>query len=702
MDRLMNVPIDVPIDAAALAAMEQRAGAQYDSAPVGFLCLSVDGWIGKVNQTLLDWLGYARDELVQHKRFHDLIGAGARIYFDTHHTPLLYMQGHVHDIAVDLRSRDGALMQVLVNSVLQRDDEGRPLLIQMSIFNASERRRYERELLQAKRQAEQAAVTLEQRVQERTRLLSDALEQAEAAVRAKSDFLANMSHEIRTPLNCILGMSELALDCVQEPHVRDYLGKISGAGDTVLRIVSEILDFCKMEAGKLQIERQVLDLRATLADILAGYTALAHDKGLDLFARIDDALPRYVQGDALRLSQILSNYLGNAIKFTERGHIEVRARLASHSGERIRLRVEVQDTGIGLTAEQQASLFQPFHQADTSTTRKFGGTGLGLAICRQLAEMMDGTVGVVSGGAGSLFWFEVRLQRAAGPDAASVPSARHEARSTDTDSMRALVGMHVLVVEDNPLNQELTRLLLERAGAAATVVGNGAEALAALDGGCFDCVLMDVHMPVMDGCTAARHIRADRRLDGLPVIAVTANAMDASRAACLEAGMDDFLVKPIESAVFYATVARWIGRLSAAPGSANATANASAAAPLSESAATISLSVLAALVDDDPETMAHLLRIVLDNTVSTIAEIDAALRQQALGQVRALGHRLKSSARAVGAVPLAELALALEQAENLAEAGALSARLPLLYEQVRQVLAATHCLDIQAVPATQQ
>ncbi len=714
MDNTINFAAPAALFSPEVSAlMEAGALAQYEQAPVGFLALSVDGWIGKLNQTLLDWTGYRRDELVQRLRFQDLIGAGARIFFDTHHAPLLMMQGYVNDIAIDLRGRDGALIPVLVNSVLQRDADGQPVLIQMSVFNASERRRYERELLQAKRAAEQIAVTLEQRVIERTSLLTDALAQAEAAVEAKTAFLANMSHEIRTPLNCILGMANLAIDSAPDGRQRNYLDKIEQSGQQVLRIVSEILDFCKMDAGKLDIEKLPLNIASVVQDTAAGFAALARDKGLALDVEVAADLPRQAEGDALRIGQILGNYIGNAIKFTDRGGITVRAALAGQGRDGIRVRVEVQDTGIGLSLDQQRCLFQPFHQADTSTTRKYGGTGLGLAICRQLAEMMDGTVGVISGGAGSLFWFEVRLTAmAAAPSAPGATHTRHfqqfqqgqpahaaapsQPGKADAEAMARLIGAHILLAEDNPLNQELARILVERAGARLTVANNGAEALVALDDGIFDCVLMDLQMPVMDGCTATRHIRADARLVGLPVIAMTANAFSSSRDECLAAGMDDFLVKPIESGLFYRTLARWIdGRAAAA-----APAPAPAQADGDESAETISLSVLAALVDNDPETMSHLLRIFLDNALSTVAELQQAQAARDVARMKALGHRLKSSARAVGAVPLADACYSIEQLEACADGDQLIDALPAMLDALRRDLQQRHAIVLQAPAAS--
>ncbi|WP_181259224.1 PAS domain-containing hybrid sensor histidine kinase/response regulator [Pseudoduganella armeniaca] len=653
------------LSAALLADMEHSMLAQYERAPVGFLCLSPDGWVGKANQTLLTWLGYARDELVGQMRIQDLMTAGARIFFDTQHASVLLLQGQVQDIAVDLHARDGTVVPVLVNSVLERDTGGRPALIQMSLFNASERRRYERELLQAKRQAEQAALDLEQRVHERTSQLAAALARAESAMRAKDDFLANMSHEIRTPLNCILGMTHLLRDCVPLQPAGHYLDTIAQAGHSVVKIVSEILDFCKMEAGKLEIERLPLDPRAVMAEVADRFAPMAAARGLKLAVAIDADVPSRMVGDALRLSQILSNYLDNAIKFTRRGRIDVRARLAAHDGGRVRVRLEVQDTGIGLSAEQQAGLFQPFHQADTTTTRNYGGTGLGLAICRQLAELMDGSVGVASSGAGSLFWCEVMLAAEARP--ASPVARQPDARGNDgldlPGSMSYLAGKDILLAEDNPLNQELMRILIERAGARITIAADGAKALAALAATRFDCVLMDVQMPVMDGHEATRRIRADPRLHRQLVIALTANASDSSRAACFDAGVDDFLVKPIDIPLFYAVLAKWLGDAGRELPDASALSSSPDAGDEE-----ISLGLLASLVDNDPVEMAELLTLFLDNAEATVAELSAALANGDLGAARSLAHRLKSSARAVGAAALGEACVALESTQDSEDA----------------------------------
>lgn len=681
------------IGTSLLADMERSVLGQYERAPVGFLCLSIEGWIGKANQTLLAWLGYTHGELVGKMRFQDLMGAGARMFFDTQHAALLLVQGQVQDIAVDLRTRDGGKLPVLVNTVLERDAQGKPLLLQVCLFNASERRRYERELLQAKRQAEHAAFTLEQRVTERTSQLASALALAESAVRAKNDFLANISHEIRTPLNCILGMTQLMRESVHAQPASGYLDTIAQAGHGVVRIVSDILDFCKMDAGKLEIENLPFDLHAVVAEVTDRFAGLARERGLVLAVEYDETLPRQLMGDALRLSQILSNYLDNAIKFTRHGRIGVRVRVAGRCGESVRVHAEVEDTGIGLSPAQQAGLFQPFHQADNSTTRNYGGTGLGLAICRQLAELMGGRVGVSSCGSGSLFWFEVALGAVEQPLAAPAdddrpPEDENEHRNDAAQTARpGLQGAHILLAEDNPLNQELMRIMIERVGARVTIAGDGVQALAALAAERFDCVLMDVQMPVMGGCEAARRIRADARLRGQVVIALTANASDGSRTECFAAGMDDFLVKPIDMALFYEVLEKWIGGR-AGPH------NTLAAEPTPSEE--MSLSLLASLVDNDPDAMAELLALFFENADATVTELGDALVEGNLDQVRELAHRLKSSARAVGAAALGDTCESMEHAGSLAEAAGLHAGLSGRLACLRRQLARQDVLSASA------
>ncbi len=368
--------------------------------------------------------------------------------------------------------------------------------------------------------------------------LSHAKDEAEAASRAKSAFLATMSHEMRTPLNGVIGMIRLALD---EPGGRrdEYLRHAAVSAQTLAGIISDVLDLSKIEAGRLQLESADFDLHELLAQLHAGNDAAAREKGLALTLRIGDDVPHFVNGDAARVRQVLVNYLGNALKFTERGAIELRVARADAG-----LRFEVRDSGSGIAPEVQARLFQPFAQGDESTTRRFGGTGLGLSICRELAHLMGGEVGVESRpGAGSVFWAELPLTAARAP---ALP------RRGPRNAPLPLADWRVLVVEDHPVNMLIAVETLKRWGAQAVEAVDGQAALQAVDeafsaGVRFDAVLMDLHMPDISGIEVTRRLRQRFDARALPIVALTAAALLSEQQQALEAGMNDFVTKPIDS-----------------------------------------------------------------------------------------------------------------------------------------------------------
>jgi signal transduction histidine kinase len=396
------------------------------------------------------------------------------------------------------------------------------------------------------------------------RQTSQARHDAEASAKLKSEFLATMSHEMRTPLNGIIGMTSVLLSRQLGERERDYVETIRQAGESLRAIVDDVLDLSKIEAGKLRLERADFELSRTVTEALQIVQTVAAQKPLQFVVKFDPRLPKWVRGDITRIRQILLNLLSNAIKFTNEGIIEIRLRAQffnkrlledqDSEGQECELLFSVKDQGIGITEEQQRKLFQPFSQAEDSTTRRYGGTGLGLAICRRLAELMGGKIGLNSRyGEGSLFWFTVRVELAREP--VPLDETQKSARSLVPDTK----NVRILLVEDNKINQKVALLMLKNLGYPVDIAQNGSDALAALDAKHYDLVLMDCMMPEMDGFEATRRLR---ELGGhgkaVPVIAMTASAFDDDRVACLTAGMNDFISKPVCEADLGSKLAFWL------------------------------------------------------------------------------------------------------------------------------------------------
>jgi PAS domain S-box-containing protein len=506
----------------ALRRSEERFRGAFDAAAIGMALIALDGRFQMVNRSLCRIVGYTEEELLG-MAFQDITHPDD-LNVDVREVSHL-LAGDIHSYQLEKRylHKDGNVLWVILSVSLVRDTAGRPLYSVVQIEDITARKRFEEEL----RGARDAAM---------------------AATQAKGDFLANMSHEIRTPMNGVVGMTELLLDTQLNDLQRGFAETIRASGEALLTVINDILDFSKIEAGKLTLESVEFDLRTLFEEVAEMLAPRAHQKGLEINCHVAPEIPSRLEGDPVRIRQVLTNLAGNAVKFTDKGEVNIEARLVSEDEYLATLRISVRDTGIGIPESRQADVFESFTQIEAGSSRRHGGTGLGLSICRNLVKLMDGRIGLESvPGEGSLFWFELALGK---------KSAEAETPNVD------IRGLRVLVIDDHETNRTIAREALLSWGCRPEVVASGADAFAKLlatpDNDPFGLILLDHHMPGMDGVQTATVIKGAPRFAALPIVLLTSLGSFAERGEVEERLFSSTLVKPLRRSQFYSILCRTV------------------------------------------------------------------------------------------------------------------------------------------------
>ena len=636
--------------------------------------------------------------------------------------------GYRRELAHFLESRETQFLNQRIERTAVRKEGGEfPVEWSMSpiwINNECVFSSYIRDITERK-QAEDAQSSyrtqLEHEVSMRTEALEalrEAKELAESASRAKSDFLAHMSHEIRTPMNGILGITELLQQTELSEKQHHFVDIVYRSGATLLKLINDVLDFSKVEAGKIELECIRLDLPKTVSEVTDLFSEQVQRKGITLTCVLAESVPSVLQGDPVRLQQVLMNLVSNAVKFTQCGSITLTVTVAEDSASHALVRFEVQDTGIGVEPAVQAKIFEAFSQADGLTSGNNGGTGLGLSIVKQLVQLMGGTVGVRSEpGQGATFWCTARLEKVLGNTREGrkrFPSKRDDVRPNGVLKLREpkITGTRILLAEDNPVNREVAVCMLEQLGCQVVAVEHGRDAVAKTECAQFDLVLMDCQMPEMDGFSASKAIRDGEQRTGrhVPIVALTAHAMGGDRERCLAAGMDDYMTKPYTQGELGNMIQRWVQR----PGDEAAlTSDQSKAVPAEPAQSPSDLTEqetrqapVRALPDEPladqvleqlrelrrpgrPDPVVKILTSFLESSATYVSAIHQAVVHQDAEALFRAAHALKSSSAMIGAMGLSSILKDFEllgRQGNVAESHKRMAELDAVYEAVRQAV----------------
>lgn len=620
--------------------LEEHVEDLYENAPCGYLSTLEDGTIVKVNQTLLTWLGYERDELLGTKKFQELLSIGGRIFFETHFAPLLKMQGFANEVNFDIVCKNRRQIPVLTSTTQRRRPGGRAVINRITVFNITDRKKYERELLLERKKAEQAA-------------------------RTKADFLSMMSHEIRTPMNAIIGIANLLEQTDLSEVQSEYTSMLKTSSENLMSLLNSILDFSKIESGKVVLDEKDFNLKKLIQNAMRGLESRAKEKDLALRLNFDSQVPEVLVGDAVKIAQVLTNFIGNAVKFTEHGGVDVNVISLGNTQSVASFRIEVADTGIGIAPDRLSRIFDEFTQADSETSLRYGGSGLGLAISCKLVEMYRSKILVKSElGKGSTFGFDLTLK-------IGVMSEENPVSFKETQGTRALNDLRVLVAEDNASNIFILDRMLKSWGVIVEVVSNGRDALDKVTSSTFDIVLMDLRMPVMDGYEATSRIRAwpDERISQIPIIAFSASTKVGEEDLAEIAAFNDILGKPFRPEDLFTKIAHYTGR-SQLPNHEDENKSdqmsESSTAQTEAPEALFTLNVYLKSLEGDRNDLYELIKIVIGTYEEAKIELSRAFHESNLEKFRFQAHRIKSSVEMLRARSLQR---SIKQGQNALEQG---------------------------------
>lgn len=577
----------------------------YENPPFGYLVVDANQLIFEINERVLHWLGFDKAEIVEKKRFQEIISLGGKIFYETHHKPLELMQGYINEFSYTLRGKGVIRVPVLINTKQIRDRDGKLLFTQYFIFNITERKKYEQELLVAKKKAEDASAT-------------------------KDRFISTISHEIRTPLHGIIGTADLLLRNNVNPEQRKLLEVLQFSTQNLLELINNVLDFTKGAANQIQLENRPFILKDFMRRLVEALQGRANEKGLAIELEIDENIPNYLVSDVLKLGQVLNNLLGNAIKFTEKGRIRLILKLVQLKKELVHIELAVKDTGKGISDTKLATIFQPFAQILDKTSETRSGTGLGLTISQRLVTLLGGKLKVTSlVGKGSTFYFDLHLRQATDIQQAELL----ERKSTKVESK--LTGIKVLLAEDNATNIYIATLYFKRWDLDFDIAKNGQQALEMVQLKKYDLVLMDLQMPVLNGYEACKAVRSlpEKIYQQIPIIALTAFTSESIQEKIKSVGMNAMISKPFQPELLHQLIKKY-GKILPTKSIAK-----KANTAMNSTSPSFDLNYLHNYFDNDLEAVKEFIEIVLEDFSTIKNDLTQAINNNDLAAYKDARHK---------------------------------------------------------------